>query len=243
MTTEELKVFISYSHKDADLKRQLDTQLVNLQRTVPLDIWSDNMIAAGQDWNEEIFSKLRASQIILLLISPDFIASDFAYEKEMKEALNMHDYKQALVVPVMLRIVKEDGHPFSKIQTLPSAPRFISEWQDLDAAFTNVLTGLDLSIQQFIKNRKVRDINVRENELVEYATNGELLSACDKLMDFASDFSPGIGYRREAMTIKGTCKYILKNCMDDVDQIQKIILMILKLIDEIKLSPYLNKAV
>ena len=234
---EELKVFISYSHKDAELKQQLDVQLVNLKRTIPLDIWSDNMIVAGQDWNEEISSKLKASQVILLLISPDFIASDYAYDKEMKEALNMHDFKQALVVPVMLRTIKENGLPFSKIQTLPSSPRFVNEWSNLDAAFTNVLTGLELSIQQFVKNRKVRDINARENELVEYAINGELLGACDKLMDFASDFSAGNDYRREAMTIKGTCKYILNHAASDAEQIHKIICMILKLIDDIKLSP------
>src|ERR1700754_402733 len=149
--TDQLKVFISYAHKDALLKQQLDVQLVNLKRTLPLDIWSDNMIAGGQDWNEEIFSKLRGSQIILLLVSPDFIASEFSYEKEMKEALIMHDHKQALVVPVMLRVVKEEGHPFTKIQTLPSSPRFISEWPDRDAAFTNVIAGLEVSIQQFIK--------------------------------------------------------------------------------------------
>jgi len=224
--TDQLKVFISYAHKDALLKQQLDVQLVNLKRTLPLDIWSDNMIAGGQDWNEEIFSKLRGSQIILLLVSPDFIASEFSYEKEMKEALIMHDHKQALVVPVMLRVVKEEGHPFTKIQTLPSAPRFISEWPDRDAAFTNVIAGLEVSIQQFIKNRKVRDINSREDELVEYTTNGELLSACDKLMDFASDFSAGNEHRRKAMSIKGVCQYILKNCRDDVEQVQKIIFMI-----------------
>lgn len=235
--TEELKVFISYSHKDAALKQQLDTQLINLKRTLPLDLWSDNMILAGNDWNEEIFTKLRSSQVILLLISPDFIASDFAYEKEMKEALNMHDFKQALIVPVMLRTVKEEGHPFSKIQTLPSSPRYVSDWPNLDAAFTNVITGLEIAIQQFVKSRNVRDISSREGELVEYATNGELLSACDKLMDFATDFSPGNEHRLKAMSIKGTCKYILNNFRDDVERIRQIIIMILALIDEIKVCP------
>lgn len=234
----KLKVFISYAHKDSDFKAQLNVHLKNLERTFPLEVWSDTMILSGQEWNPSIFEKLRTAHIILLLISPDFIASDFCYKEEMKEALILHDHKRSLIIPIMLRPVKEEGHPFTKIQTLPTKPRFIDDWENSDAAFTDIITGMERSIKLFIENINIRDISVREEELIEFVTNGSLLNACDKLMDFATDFSIEQNHRRQAMSIKGTCMFVLNKNRGEADEIQKIILMILSLIDTIKMQPF-----
>jgi hypothetical protein len=235
--SEPLKIFISYSHKDSDLKKQLDIHLKNLERTLPINVWSDNEILGGQEWNALIFEKLRSSHIILILLSPDFIASDFCYKKEMTEALELHDHKRALIIPIMLRTIKEEGLPFTRIQTLPTKPRYITDWENKDAAFTDVITGMEQSIKLFIGNIKVRDISFREEELIEFVTNGCLLIACDKLMDFATDFTKEKDYRIKAMSIKGTCKFLMGTGKNDVEEINKIMLMILSLIDEIKLQP------
>lgn len=239
---DTLKVFISYSHKDAEFKEQLNVHLRNLERTLPLTIWSDNKILGGQEWNASIFEQLRAAHIILLLISPDFIASDFCYKDEMREALALHDNRRSLIIPIMLRQVKDEGHPFAKIQTLPTKPRFIDDWENKDAAFTNIIMGMEQSIKSFIENINIRDISVREEELIEFITNGSLLNACDRLMDFATDFSMEQNLRREAMAIKGTCMFVMATGKNDVSEIQKIILMILSLIDMIKTQPFQKSA-
>jgi len=155
----------------------------------------------------------------------------------MMEALDLHDHKRALIIPILLRTIKEEGLPFTKIQTLPTKPRFITDWENKDAAFTDVITGMEQSIKVFIGNIKVRDISIREEELIEFVTNGCLLVACDKLMDFATDFTREKDYRLKAMSIKGTCKFLMGTGKNEAEEINKIILMILGLIDEIKVQP------
>ena len=97
-----VNLFFSYSHKDEDLRNELEIHLSPLKRQGVIDTWHDRRIPAGKDFGSEISEHLETSQIILLLISPYFIGSDYCYEAEMIRALELNNSGKARVIPVIL---------------------------------------------------------------------------------------------------------------------------------------------
>ena len=87
------KIFYCYSHKDEELRDRLEIHLKMLERQNMIKNWHDRKIVAGRTWKNEISKKLETSDIVLLLLSPDFLASDYCYEIEMKKALSLHSQK------------------------------------------------------------------------------------------------------------------------------------------------------
>lgn len=132
------KLFFSYSHKDEALRDQLETHLAMLKRQGVLSSWHDRRIPAGKVIDSEIDKNLDSSDIILLLVSPDFIASDYCYEKEMKRALEHHESGSAKVVPVILRPCEWHGASFGKLRATPRDGKPITTWNNQDEAFLNV---------------------------------------------------------------------------------------------------------
>jgi TIR domain len=139
---EPVKLFYSYSHRDEDLRKELVNHLTNLEHQGVLAPWHDRDIEAGQEWNQEIERHLNEAQIILLLISSDFIASPFIRDKEMARAMERHDAGEAVVIPVILRTCDWKGAPFGKLQGLPKNMKPVNEWPDSDRAFTNIAQGI-----------------------------------------------------------------------------------------------------
>ena len=137
-----INIFISYSHKDEELKDALLTHLANLKRQKKIKAWQDRAIEAGQEWEAQIKSQLESAQVILLLISPDFMASDYCYDIEMEGAIARHDAGTAKVIPVILRPCDWKDSPFSKLQALPKNATPITQWGDRDTAFLDVVKGL-----------------------------------------------------------------------------------------------------
>ena len=144
------KVFISYSHKDEEIKDKLITSLSSLTRTNKIILWHDGDIVGGQEWNTEIFKHFRSADIIVLLISSDFIASDFCFSKELKEAVDRHNNKLAVVIPIIARPTDWHELEFSKIQALPKNGKPITTWPDEDDALLNVVNGLKKVINSAI---------------------------------------------------------------------------------------------
>src|SRR6476660_9883118 len=87
-------------------------------------------------------NRLERAAIILLLISADFIASDYCWDKEVKRALERHTAKQATVIPVLLRSCDWKGGPFEKLQGLPTDMKPVTAWRDRAAAWTDVASGI-----------------------------------------------------------------------------------------------------
>ena len=137
-----IEVFYSYSHKDEELRELLETHLNLLKRLGVIQDWHDRRISAGTEWAGQIDHYLESSQIILLLISADFMASDYCYDKEMKRALERHEAGEARVIPIILRPVDWKGAPFSHLQALPKDAKPLTPWPDRDAAFTNSAEGI-----------------------------------------------------------------------------------------------------
>jgi TIR domain len=141
------EVFISYAHEDSSFLTALDKHLENLKRQKLISTWNDKDISPGTEWKPQIMDRLNNAQIILLLISADFMASDFCYSKEMKIAIDRHDANQARVLPIVVRPVDWKGAPFSKLQMLPTGAKAVTRWPTYDDAFENVSEGIRNAIE------------------------------------------------------------------------------------------------
>src|SRR5215469_1782194 len=139
-----LEVFISYAHEDEALKVELEKHLALLRKQGLITVWHDRDISAGTDWVHEINTRLDAAHIILLLISASFLASDYCYSVEMKQAMRQHESGLALVIPIILRPVDWKDAPFSNLQALPTNARPVTGrgWRNRDEAFANIAQGI-----------------------------------------------------------------------------------------------------
>ena len=135
-------VFYSYAHEDEPLRGQLEKHLSSLRRQGIIKEWHHRKILPGADWSDEIDSNLMAASIILLLISPDFLATDYNCSVEMCRALQRHDAGDAHVIPILLRPVEWQGEPFGKLSCLPSNARPITLWPNRDKGFLDVARGI-----------------------------------------------------------------------------------------------------
>ena len=145
--SQALRLFFSYSHKDDLLREQLETHLKLLQRQGLIQPWHDRRILPGDDWAGEIDDNLNRADIILLLVSADFMASDYCYDIEMTRAMERHESGEARVIPIILRPVDWRGTPFNKLSWLPQNGEPVVQWENRDAAWLNVETGIKRVIQ------------------------------------------------------------------------------------------------
>ncbi|MFD1161708.1 toll/interleukin-1 receptor domain-containing protein [Hwangdonia seohaensis] len=150
MSDQAVKIFTSYAHEDEGLKDEMDKYLKVLKRSGKIDAWNDRELIAGQEWNAGIMDELAKANIILLLVSVDFLASDFIWDKELAEAMKRHEAGDAFVVPIILRNCKWTSMPFAKLQALPRNAKPISEYADRDAAFTEVATGIERLVDHIL---------------------------------------------------------------------------------------------
>ena len=137
-----LQVFYSYAHEDEDLRKALEKHLSLLQRSGLIESWHDRRISAGDEWEDEINEHVRSAQVILLLISADFLASDYCYGTELKIALERHARREAIVVPIILRPVDWSSASFAYLQALPRDARPVTSWPDRDEALADVARGI-----------------------------------------------------------------------------------------------------
>lgn len=131
-------VFFSYSHADEALRDQLEKQLAMLKRQGAIDTWHDRRIGAGQEIDQAINERINTDEIILLLVSPDFIASDYCYDIEMTRAMERHHANEAIVIPVILRPCDWHHAPFGKLLGTPRDGKPVTLWPDRDEAFLEV---------------------------------------------------------------------------------------------------------
>jgi TIR domain-containing protein len=137
-----LEVFYSYAHADEALRLGLEKALALLRKQELIVGWHDRAIEPGSEWQEQIDSRIRSAQVILLLISPDFIDSSYCYDIELKLALERHAHGEAVVVPIILRPVDWSSAPFAQLQALPRDARPITTWPNVDEAFADVARGI-----------------------------------------------------------------------------------------------------
>lgn len=142
------RIFISYAHEDEDLKKELDKHLKVLKRSSKIQVWNDRELIAGQEWDTLIMAELARADIILLLISVDFNASDFIWDKELASAMERHDSGTAHVVPVILRKCEWSKLPYAKLQALPRNATPVLEYSSRDDAFFEIASGIEKLVDQ-----------------------------------------------------------------------------------------------
>ena len=133
-----IEVFISYSEEDERFKKQLETHLVMLRREGMIRPWHSQQIEAGQEWEQETASHIDSAQIILLLVSSSFLASDQLYENELMRAMERQAAGAARVVPIILRYVDLEQTPFKKLLALPRNGKPIDSWRNTDEIWTSI---------------------------------------------------------------------------------------------------------
>jgi tetratricopeptide (TPR) repeat protein len=149
-TSGPLNLFISYSHRDDDLREEFAKQLSQLERDGVLR-WDDRRLEGGDEWKGVIDERLNTADIILLLISTDFLASKYCYDVEMKRALERHDQDHARVVPVILRPCDWKHSPFARFNALPKDGKPVVDWATHDHGFFNVVQGLRRLVEELRK--------------------------------------------------------------------------------------------
>ncbi|MBA2396549.1 MAG: toll/interleukin-1 receptor domain-containing protein [Ktedonobacteraceae bacterium] len=133
-TPEPVTLFLSYAHEDEELLNRLVVHLSGLKRQGVIKTWYDRQIFAGKEWAKVLDTRLEQASVILLLVSPDFLASDYCYEIEVKRALERHDAKEAIVMPIVLRPCDWSHTPLARLQVLPQDGRPITKWENRDTA-------------------------------------------------------------------------------------------------------------
>lgn len=133
-----VKLFFSYSHKDEALRDQLETHLAMLKNQGLIEPWHDRRIVAGSDLDDSINAGLEAADVVLLLVSSDFLASQYCYSKEMARAMEKHQAGEAHVIPVILRHCDWQAAPFGKLLAAPKDGKAITSWPDIDEALADV---------------------------------------------------------------------------------------------------------
>jgi anti-anti-sigma factor len=150
-----LNVFYSYSHHDEKLRDELEIHLTLLRRQGLITNWHDRMIDPGQDWKNVSDDALESADLVLLLVSPSFIASDYCYDVEVQRAIERHDAGQARVIPIIARPVDWIDAPFGKLQALPTNGKPITTWRNRDAAFKDIVDGIRMIVKKFRRPRKI----------------------------------------------------------------------------------------
>lgn len=147
------RMFISYSHRDDGLRAQLDRHLSALRWKGLVDSWHDRQIRPGDEWLGEIDENLEGADVILLLVSADFLASEYCRDIEMRRAMERHREGSATVVPVVLRDCDWQEFPFAEIQGLPLDGRAVTAWPNPDAAFTDIAVRLRMTLEDLAQRR------------------------------------------------------------------------------------------
>lgn len=145
-------VFFSYSHEDEELRNRLEKHVALLKRQGRVEAWHDRRILAGSDLDQAISGNLEAADIILLLVSADFLASDYCYSREMLRAMERHAEGSAVVIPVILKPCDWHSAPFGKLLATPRDGKPVTSWANVEEAFADIAGDLRKRVED--ANRK-----------------------------------------------------------------------------------------
>ncbi len=154
LARKPIEIFYCYARKDQMLRKDLDQHLASLKRTGKIVSWYDREILGGVEWKQEIDRHLKTADIILLLVSHHFLASDYCYHVEMQQALERQKSKNAHVIPIILSPVSWQDTPLGALQALPRDGKPITTWSNRNEALVDVEQGIRRVLEEFF-NLKV----------------------------------------------------------------------------------------
>lgn len=151
VTSKTVKIFISYSHLDEAHKKELDKHLKALGHLFAIEAWNDRQLIAGDGVDNTIFEKLNAADVVLLLISPDFMASDYCFKKEMQSALKAYKENKNTLIPIIIRNTPTwFKHEIGQIVALPTDGKHLSKWNDPDDFWADVEIGIAKRVEHLL---------------------------------------------------------------------------------------------
>ncbi|MDQ1142427.1 toll/interleukin-1 receptor domain-containing protein [Pedobacter agri] len=133
-----MKAFISYSHKDVGYLDKLTVHLAQIKREGLITEWTDQEITAGSSLDDSISTALSSSQLFISIVSPDYIASHYCYEKEFTTALKLQEEGRITVIPIIVESCDWKSTPMGAIKALPDDGKPVSEWTNPNNAFAKV---------------------------------------------------------------------------------------------------------
>ena len=143
-------VLLCYAPEDLSMVKKLKEYLSVLERKGLIAIWDKGNISPGEEWKDEIDKHLSEAQMILLLISASFLASNFCYKVEMQRAIERHEREEARVIPVILRpALWREVPSLDKLQVLPVEAKPITKWATRDDGYQNVAEEISKVIRQW----------------------------------------------------------------------------------------------
>ena len=148
-----LSVFISYSHKDEAFLDQLRGALVPYERKGELKVWADKLVEPGQTWEADILWRLHEADLIILLLSNDFLRSSYCMDTELPLAMKRREQKECEIVPIVIRASRYDKLELGTIQAIMPGDKPINEHEKTDSAWLEVTRQLDVAIKRLLKNR------------------------------------------------------------------------------------------
>lgn len=137
-----MNAFISYSHKDQEYLEMLLKHLAQVKRERLLNAWTDHEIEAGSSFNADISNSLEQAKIFIALLSPDYINSNYCYEKEFKKAQDLYKAGKLKIVPVVVEPCDWHNTPFADLKALPKDGKPVADWSNPNTAFLNVITEI-----------------------------------------------------------------------------------------------------
>lgn len=154
-----LRVFYSYSRADQKQRLKLSKHLALMERSGLIRAWYDNEILPGAEFDKEIAQKLAEADIILLLISPDFMASDYCQDIELPAAMKRREDSGVAVLPVIIRETHGwkthpvEGITLGKLNALPLSGKPVPDWPTQDKGWANIAAGIERVANELLKQR------------------------------------------------------------------------------------------
>jgi len=153
--SDKINIFISYSHKDEEFKKQLDTHFEPLRQNGTVEtIWNDRKLLAGDDKDAEIHNKLSEANVVIFLLSADFIKSEYIRSKEFLFALDRHKKKEALAIGVLVRYCLWNETEIEKFIILPEDAIPIDKSENRDETYVKVIEGIIAAAKKFLSQKE-----------------------------------------------------------------------------------------
>jgi TIR domain len=142
-----IEVFYSYAPEDEALREQLDRHLAVMKRRGIIAAWHHRRLGAGREWRGLVHERLEAARVVLLLVSADFLASNYCWDIEMTRALARHDAGEALVIPILLRACAWEDAPFARLRPLPENTSPVTSWPNQDEAWSGIAAAIGAALE------------------------------------------------------------------------------------------------
>ncbi len=180
--SDTIKLFYGYAPPDKPLLEELEKYLIGLKREGLIESWSDLELGPGTTKEQEIDTHLNDADIILLLLSANFLDSDYCYNVLMKRALERHNAGEAYIVPILLRPIDWQDASLNKLSVLPFGNKPVTMWTHRDEAFRDIVQGV---------RKRLKDVWLRKGDTYYKAKRyQEALLAFDQAIQQDASFAP-----------------------------------------------------